>query len=174
MLVIETNRLQLRRLTLEDAPALHQILSDPDTMRFYPAPYDMDGTLSWIERSISSYQKNGFGLLAVILKNTNQLIGQCGISLQYINEETVPEIGYHIGKTHWNNGYATEAAQGCLTYGFETLGLDCLYIHTYIKNLPSQRVAEKLGMKKIGEYEKPLKSHKLSWTHVVYRIPKYQ
>lgn len=141
-------------------------------MQYYPSPYDITGVTDWIDRSLNSYKQNGFGLWAVILKETNEFIGQCGISIQNINGDLVPEIGYHIKKSHWNKGYATEAAKGCLKYGFDSLKLDTIFIHTYIKNLPSQRIAEKLGMEKTIEYGKYLERHNLTWRHVVYSMSK--
>lgn len=170
MKILETDRLLLRELKPEDSVMLHEILGDRETMAFYPTPYNPEAVKDWIKRSIKSYQTNGFGLWAVILKTSNQFIGQCGISLQDIDGQLVPEIGYHISKQHWNQCYATEAAMACLTYGFEKLTLESIYIHTYIKNLPSQRVAEKLGMKRLKEYDKQLKHHGLIWKHIVYSI----
>ena len=137
-------------------------------MQYYPAPYNKDGVDHWISRSLASYQNNGFGLWAVILKESNRFIGQCGITLQDIDGSSVPEIGYHIHKKFWGQGYATEAARACMVYGFEQLKFDRIFIHTYIKNIPSQRVAEKIGMRKVKEYDKHIQSHNLVWRHVVY------
>ncbi len=168
MKVLETDRLILRNLKIEDVTSLHQILSDKETMKYYPSPYDRDGVIKWIKKSMTSYVQNGFGLWAIIQKESNNFIGQCGISMQNINGDLVPEIGYHIHKDFWNNAYATESAKACLNFGFEHLNLNELFIHTYIKNKPSQRVAEKIGMTKLFEYEKSLVSHNIKWQHVVY------
>ncbi|MEJ2114220.1 MAG: GNAT family N-acetyltransferase, partial [Flavobacteriaceae bacterium] len=100
----ETERLFARALNLNDAKFLYPILSDMETMKYYPAPYDMKGVKNWINRSIENYKKNGFGLWAILLKETNEFIGQCGITLQNINGNIVPEIGYHIRKDFWNQG----------------------------------------------------------------------
>lgn len=172
MKITETDRLLLRQLTEDDALLLYPILSDSETMRFYPSPYDMPAVLNWVQKSILSYEANGFGLWAIILKKSNQFIGQCGISLQNINGKRVPEIGYHIHKSYWGNGLASEAAKGCLKYGFNHLRLEEIFIHTYIKNIPSQRVAEKIGMQKRFEYDKKLANHDLIWRHVVYSYKK--
>lgn len=168
MKVIETDRLILRKLRIEDAPFLYQILSDNETMIFYPSPYDMNSVMKWINKSINSYTENNFGLWAIILKESSQFLGQCGISLQDINGNFVPEIGYHIDKNFWNKAYATEAAKASLSCGFEHLKLDEIFIHTYINNIPSQRVAEKIGMKKLFEYEKNLTAQNIKWKHVVF------
>ena len=167
---IKTDRLYLRELTHDDTKALHQILGDAEAMRYYPSTYSIERTKEWIDRSIASYQVQEFGLWAVFMKESNQFIGQCGISMQLIDGESVPEIGYHLHKNFWNQGLATEAASACLHYGFTQFNLNALYIHTYIKNIPSQRIAEKIGMSKIKTYDKYLKYHKLTWKHVVYAI----
>ena len=172
MPIIETSRLELRELTKADSYELHKVLGDPETMQFYPSPYTIEAVKGWIDRSIESYKDHGFGLWAVILKETNQFIGQCGISIQNIDGEQVSEIGYHINKQYWNQGYATEASRACMQYGFRQLGLDELFIHTYVKNIPSQRIAEKLGMRKIKEYDKYIQSHGLTWRHVVFEMKK--
>lgn len=167
---IETKRLVLRKLTLDDSESLFSILSDPATMQYYPAPYDRDRTVRWIEKSIASYDKNGFGLWAVVLKGSSEFIGQCGISIQNINGTRVPEIGYHISREFWNNGYATEATEECLKAGFNTFGLGELFIHTSVENVPSRRVAEKLGMSVRFEYDKEIPSFNTVMRHVVYSI----
>ncbi|WP_250435754.1 GNAT family N-acetyltransferase [Hanstruepera flava] len=168
MKIIETNRLALRELNTEDVSSLFQILSDKETMSYYPSTYDMTGVRRWIKKSIKSYTENSFGLWAVLLKENCEFIGQCGISLQNINGKIIPEIGYHISKKFWNRGYATESAKASLEYGFKNLKLNEIFIHTYVKNIPSQRVAEKIGMKKLYIYEKLLMPHNIKWDHVVY------
>lgn len=169
MQVFQTKRLILRHLKIDDTQLLHEILSDKETMIFYPATYSIDAVKKWVNKSIKSYKENNFGLWAVTLKDTKEFIGQCGISLQNINGKIVPEIGYHINKKFWNKSYATEAADACLGYGFKKLNLKEIFIHTYIKNIPSQRVAEKIGMKKLFVYDKYLASHDIKWKHVVFR-----
>ncbi|WP_422083279.1 GNAT family N-acetyltransferase [Ulvibacterium sp.] len=170
--LIETKRLGLRKLTQEDVAPLYEILSDAEVMQYYLAPYTLDGVKDWIGRSMDSYQKNGFGLWAVILKESNDFIGQCGISLQNIDGAYVPEIGYHVHKLYWNQGYATEAAEASLAYGFQNFGFESIFIHTYVKNSPAQRIAEKIGMKKTKEYDKHFSTHNLIWRLVVYEIIK--
>lgn len=168
--VIDTERIRLRELTTADAAGLHRVIGDPETMQYYPEPYSLDMTVEWLERNQRSYVENGFGLWALILKEGGHFIGQCGISLQDIDGLMLPEIGYQIHRDYWNRGYATEAATSCLEYGFEVLALKELFIHTWVKNIPSQRVAEKIGMKKNKEYNKHLSSYDLTWPHVVFSL----
>ena len=78
-------------------------------MKYYEKPYDDEGVKRWLNWCMKSYQDNGFGLFAIELKETGQFIGDCGLSLQNIDGEILPEIGYHINKNFWRNGYAKEA-----------------------------------------------------------------
>jgi RimJ/RimL family protein N-acetyltransferase len=170
MFSIETKRLKLRELNEYDEKFLHDILSDSETMRYYPAPYDISIVRNNIKRMMKSYLNNNFGVWGIILKKRNKFIGECGITLQDIDGVIVPEIGYHVNKENWKQGFATEGSAASLKYGFEKLGLKEIYIHTYVKNIPSQRVAEKLGMKRIKEFEKYINGYNIYMRHVVYSM----
>jgi len=172
MNILETERLKLRQLKIADLPLLHEILSDKETMQYYPKPYQESDVEKLINGNIKSYSENRYGLWAMILKETDQFVGECGITNQNIDGEIVPEIGYHVNKQFWKKGYATEAANGCLKYGFDILGLKTIYIHTATNNVPSSRVAEKLGFIKIKEYNKVFKRSKITVKHVVYKLDK--
>ncbi|WP_369404806.1 GNAT family N-acetyltransferase [Piscibacillus salipiscarius] len=76
------------------------------------------------------------------------------MTMQEIDGETVPEIGYHIHKDYWNKGYASEAALACKQYAFNKLGYDRVYSYTTLNNVPSQKVAEKIGMETYKVFEK--------------------
>ncbi len=112
-MIIETERLILREYTLEDFDAIYEILSDPETMQHYPKPFDEERTRGWIEWNLENYQEYGFGLWAVVLKETDELIGDCGVTIQNIDGDLLPEIGYHIHKKYTNVGsYSTALANG--------------------------------------------------------------
>ena len=98
---METERLIIREYTLDDFAALYEILSDAETMKYYPKPYDENGVRRWINWCMDSYRQHGFGLWALELKQTGRFIGDCGISMQNIDGEWLPEIGYHIHKDYW-------------------------------------------------------------------------
>ncbi|MEJ2615148.1 MAG: GNAT family N-acetyltransferase [Ignavibacteriaceae bacterium] len=174
MFTIETKRLRLRELNLNDDKFLYDILSDEETMQYYPAPYDINRVRKSIQRSIKSYKENQFGLWGILLKEQDKFIGECGITKQDIDGAVVPEIGYHINKEFRNKGFATEASIACLNYGFEKLKLSEIYIHTFVKNIPSIRVAEKLKMVKVKEFEKHIKDYNIYMKHVVYKMDRMQ
>lgn len=139
---------------MNDFQAWHQILSDQKTMQYYPRAFDMDKTRSWINWNLENYSRYGFGLWAIILKETNQFIGDCGITMQNIHDDgnLFPEIGYHINKQFWCKGYASQAAKACLRYAFENMSFDEIFSYQKWTNIPSKKVAEKMGMSQREEY----------------------
>ena len=151
-MVIETNRLILREMSFDDFDSLKAIISDPINMKYYEQPYDDTGVTRWINWNITNYQTYGFGLWACILKETGQMIGDCGVTMQFINKKIRPEIGYHFNINYHNKGYATEAAQAVKEYIFSKTTFKELYTYTTKENLPSRRVAEKNGMTFVEEY----------------------
>ena len=148
-----TERLILRPITQDDFANWRSILSDAETMKHYPAPYDDAGVQRWISWTLDNYDRYGFGLWAIILKDTGEFIGDCGITMQSINGQTLPEIGYHIHKAHWRKGYASEAARCCMAYAFDTLGFPAVYSYMTDSNAASYGVALKNGMKLVETYE---------------------
>ncbi len=166
--ILETARLRLQEFQSGDIDALAAILSDAETMRFYPAALDYAGVAEWIERNRRRYEKDGFGLWALILKSSGELIGDCGLIRQDVNGTEEVEIGYHVRRDLWKNGLATEAAQACRDYGFTGLPVDRLISLIRPENLPSRRVAEKNGM---------TIRKKVSWRgfpHLLYAIPRHE
>lgn len=165
-MIIETNRLILRYMTMDDFDSLKEIISDQVNMKYYLKPYDDKGVLRWINWNLENYKTYGFGLFAVILKETGKMIGDCGVTMQVINHKIRPEIGYHFRLDCHNKGYATEAAIAVKKYIFDNTTFKELYTYTTKENLPSRRVAEKNGMTLVEEYEDENESL------VVYKISK--
>jgi ribosomal-protein-alanine N-acetyltransferase len=146
MQILETPRLILREYSPDDADALGLVLSDQETMRFYPAPYDRAGVEDWISRSLHRYAEHGHGLWAMILKSNGKLIGDCGLTVQNVDGVNEVEIGYHVRRDLWGQGLATEAARACRDYGFARLPVERLISLIRAENVQSGRVAEKNGM----------------------------
>lgn len=147
MIVFETERLILRHMRVDDCDALMAVFGDPVTMKYYPSAFQRDDVKKWIEWCMKSYDENGYGLYAMVLKETNTVIGDCGHSRQEVDGEAEIEIGYHVLREHWRKGYATEAARGAVAYGFETLCAKRLISLIRPENTASRRVAEKAGLK---------------------------
>lgn len=153
--LIETERLILREITFEDFDAWYEILSDAETMQHYPAPFDEEKVRSWINWNLDNYQKYGFGLWAIVLKETGEFIGDCGITLQDIDGDILPEIGYHINKKYWHRGFAKEAARAVRDWVFETTSYNIIYSYMKYTNVGSYSTAIANGMKKVKEYLDP-------------------
>ena len=149
--IIETKRLNLRELKQLDFDNLKDIISDEETMKYYPKSYDDNGVQKWLDWNFDNYKKYGFGLWAVELKD-GIFIGDCGITLQNIAGEEVFEIGYHVNKKYWKNGYASEAAKACKKWFFENTSNTEVYSYMNIDNLASRGVATNNGMAFVKEY----------------------
>lgn len=165
-MVIETKRLYLRELVPRDKMNLMKVLSDPESMKYYPHPFSEQEVEDWILWNIENYKQYQHGLWAIILKKDELFIGDCGMTMQNIEDETVPEIGFHIIKEYCNNGYATEAARACKEYAFNILKYPRVFSYTTVKNISSQKVAEKIGMQ---VYKRFIKNGEDQIVQVAYR-----
>jgi ribosomal-protein-alanine N-acetyltransferase len=146
MAILETERLLLREFVPEDVDALAAVLSDPETMRYYPAALDRAGVAAWIERNRRRYVDDGHGLWAMVLKSRGELVGDCGLTRQTVDGTDEIEIGYHVRRDLWGRGFAPEAARACRDHGFARISAERLISLVRVGNLPSRRVAEKVGM----------------------------
>ena len=151
-MILETRRLLLREMNPGDFEALFLVLGDPETMRHYPCAFDEQRVRDWIGRNMSRYRKDGFGLWAVCLKDTGEMIGDCGLTLQNINGEMLPEIGFHIRRDCQRKGYAREAAGAVRDWAFRNTDYPALYSYCKYPNEPSFRTAESNGMRFACEY----------------------
>jgi RimJ/RimL family protein N-acetyltransferase len=168
MKILETSRLILREFIPVDVEQLAPVLSDPETMRFYPAPLRRAEVDSWISRNVRRYQEDGHGLWAMILKSSGALIGDCGLTVQDVDGKNEIEIGYHVRRDLWGQGLATEAARACRDFGFARMPVDRLISLIRPENLPSRRVAEKNGMSVWKEVVRK------GLSHLVYSIRRDQ
>lgn len=143
--VAETNRLILREFSIEDAPDFYALNLDEEVMK-----YTADHVFETLEESAAlihgyqEYEKTGFGRWTVVLKETNEVLGWCG--LKYIASVDEVDLGYRLHRRFWNKGYATEACQASLDIGFKEYNLDLIVGRTMADNLASRRVLEKIGM----------------------------
>jgi [ribosomal protein S5]-alanine N-acetyltransferase len=145
-IALATQRLVLREFSAEDADGLAAVLGDPVAMQYYPAAFDRKGVEEWIAKNVGRYQRDGHGLWAMLLKNSGELIGDCGCILQEVEGRNEVEVGYHVRRDLWSNGYATEAALACMEYAFTKLGAARVISMIRPENQQSRWVAEKNGM----------------------------
>ncbi len=153
MVVIETERLYLREMTENDFDALYKVLADSDIMQHYPYTFDESKVRNWIQRNIDRYQILGFGLWAVCLKETDEMIGDCGLTMQLINGQIKPEIGYHIRADKQRKGYAKEAASAVRDWTFNNTPFNIVYSYMKYTNEPSYKTAISWGCKQVDEFE---------------------
>jgi RimJ/RimL family protein N-acetyltransferase len=145
--MIETLRLWLRQLHPSDLDAMHAYLGDPLTMLYYPVPYSRDFVKQGIAKNIERYAKYGYGLFGVVLRESGELIGDCGLVWQDLESGPELEVGYHFRREYWGNGYAPEAAKACIEFAFEHAKVDHVMSLILPENVASQRVAEKNGLR---------------------------
>ena len=145
-MILETERLYLRELNQGDFPSLCRILQDDEVMYAYEGAFTDSEVQEWLDRQIARYQVWSFGLWAVILKETDEMIGQCGLTMQPWKGGEVLEVGYLFERRHWRRGYATEAAKACKQYAFDVLQADEVCSIIRDTNIPSQQVALRNGM----------------------------
>jgi RimJ/RimL family protein N-acetyltransferase len=162
--VLETPRLRLRLYRREDLDDLAAIIGDADTMRFYPRPFTREESLRWIEDNLARYAQDGFGLWALEDRATGEFLGNCGSVRRIVDGVTEVELGWHVRRSRWREGIATEAAIACRDHAFGPLGLERLTSIIRPVNLPSRGVAEKIGMKvdRVFDWR--------GWPHLLYAM----
>ncbi len=148
---LETKCLVLRPMLEADLDALHLIFTDPRVMAAFDHPlFTREQMQGWLQRNLDHQNRHGYGLFSVILKETGELIGDCG--LEQMEDQGAAELGYDFRSDYWNQGYATEAAVAVRDHAFDVLGLPKLISLIRVGNLASKRVAEKVGMTLAEEF----------------------
>ena len=165
--ILETDRLLLRELTLDDVPCMRTLLQDPLVMYAYEGPFTEDMVMQWYDRQQERYRLNGFGLWSVIEKSSGAWVGMCGLTIQPLNGAEVIEVGYLLSHSHWHKGFATEAARGCMDYARNQLGLKEVYSMIRDSNEASVKVAIRNGMKQEGIVIKHYRG--VEMPHAVYK-----
>lgn len=141
---LTTSRLFLREFSLKDDENLFNLNSDVKVLKHTgDEPFHSIGEARSFIKSYDDYKKNGFGRCAVIIKESNEFIGWCGLKK---NPDGIIDLGFRFFSKHWNNGYATESATAILDYGFNELGLTDIIARTSTNNMSSIKVIQKLGL----------------------------
>ena len=170
---LTTPRLGLRRWLLSDLEPFAQMNQDPVVREFFPGLLTYDEAIEMVQLLEHHFDQYGYGFYAMDLLETGEFLGFTGLSHPSLDAWFTPcvEIGWRLKKEAWNRGYATEAALACLRHGLDVLGLSKIYAYTAVLNLRSERVMQKIGMRKAGAFEHPkvAPGHPLR-LHVVYEI----
>lgn len=168
MMRIDTKRLYLREMNENDMDSLKAILQDTITMHAYEHAFSDEECHIWLDKQLARYQTDGFGLWAVIEKKSDCMIGQCGLSWQAVEKQPHLEIGYLFNRAYWHQGYASEAAQACKNYAFETLKQERICSIIRDNNVASQKVAKRNGMRIIQSFVKEY--YGISMPHDVWSV----
>lgn len=151
-IILETERLILRKIVAEDADALFQIQSNSDVMRYaINGPSSEEGVFRFIHSTLSRYDNDGVGQWAMVEKLSNTVIGDCGFSIKDIDRVREHDLSYRLSRKYWGKGFATEAALACRNYGFKTLHLDRIISIQDRDNKLSLKVLQKIGMTLVKE-----------------------
>ncbi len=149
---LETGRLVLRPLTLQDAPPLALLAGRreiADTTISIPHPYSEQQARQWIGETADLFAKGKAVVFGMELKGEGSLVGAVGLRDIDV-EHSLAEMGFWVAVERWGHGYATEAARAVLAFGFEQLKLNRIYAHHMVRNPASGRVLARIGMKQEG------------------------
>jgi RimJ/RimL family protein N-acetyltransferase len=148
---IDTERLRLRPLAMDDEPELHRLQADREAMRFFGGPYVREQTHTWLEWHVALWEQEGYSHWAAEQHEDGAFVGWIGLTRVWEPEELLPavEVGWFVDRRRWGRGLATEGARGALAYGFDDPGLDRIIARYDPGNVASGRVMEKLGMRHV-------------------------
>jgi len=171
--LFSTTRLGFRKWSNNDLTDLAKLCADPEVMRYFPSTLNKSEAQNFIDRLIDHHEKNGHTYYLVELLSTQEFIGFIGLAYQEYESYFTPcvDIGWRLKKEAWGNGYATEGAEACLKHAFQNLKIEEIYSTTTHNNQPSEKVMQKIGMKKMDNFVHP----KIASDHplqpmVVYKI----
>jgi RimJ/RimL family protein N-acetyltransferase len=148
--ILETARLTLREMALDDLDFLAEMLSDPEVMRYYPRPYDRAGAEAWIQRMRERYAHHGCGFWLAVERATGRPIGQVGLLAQRIDGADEHEVAYMIHRPFQRRGFAAEAAAAARDHAFHAFAAPRAISLIRPENTPSQAVAHRIGMTVAG------------------------
>jgi [ribosomal protein S5]-alanine N-acetyltransferase len=149
--LLETPRLVLREMSLDDLDFVAEMLGNAEVMRFYPKCYSREEAATWIERQRRRYARHGHGLWLASKKSSGRPVGQVGLLIQRADGVEEKEVAYLIHRLFQQQGFATEAALACRDHAFTAFGRERVIALIRPENEPSRKVAWKLGMK-AGEH----------------------
>ena len=143
--ICQTDRLWLREFTMDDLEPLTAMHLDPEVCRFIGLRTP-EQTLNSLKEWIAAYSSLGFAKWAVVLRESGEFIGRCGMTFETYEGISEPELGWTFARAHWGHGYATEAAAAAMKHWFDGLRFRRIISLIDPQNLPSERVALRIGM----------------------------
>lgn len=168
LMILETDRLRIRQWTRGEEVELTEFLADPEVMLAYEEPFTQEEIVEWLRWNIASYETKGYGLWAVELKETKEVIGECGLTDQWIDGRPYFEITHHFKKSAWHEDYMLEATQAIIQYAFESLGAHAIVAIVRDVNIESMNVAIQNGMTILKRIIKEYKE--VQMPHYIFKI----
>lgn len=166
--LFKTERLGIRNWRKDDLFEFAKMGQDEEVMKYFPSLLSEQQTMNLIERMQIQFKEKGYAYLAVETLNDQEFIGMIGMSTQKYKiklddsdaelSEFV-DIGWRLKRASWGKGYATEGARAWMNYGFEKMNFETIYSVAPVINIASQKVMNKIGFKKIGEFDHPKIEH---------------
>jgi RimJ/RimL family protein N-acetyltransferase len=169
-----TSRLVLRQWRQRDRAPFAALNADPSVMEYFPGPLDRGQSDALVDRCVERLRRDGYGLWAVEIRTSGEFIGFVGLAVPSWEAAFTPctEIGWRLARSAWGHGYATEAARAALTTAFGPAGLDEVVSFTTTGNLRSQKVMQRLGMRRdpSEDFDHPQVTDGPFRRHVLYRL----
>lgn len=148
---IETERLLLRSMSVDDAEGMFAYASDPEVTRYvvWETHGTVDDSRAFLELTVSAYQSGEPAGWGIVHKKDGKFVGTCGV-VSWSPEHARAEIGYVLARSYWGRGLVTEAVRAMIRFGFERLNLNRIEARCIEENMASARVMEKAGMRYEG------------------------
>lgn len=165
---LETERLYLRKMSDDDFADVAEMLLNPDVMYAWEYEFSSEDVFEWISKNENLYSQQNLGYFLVFDKIENKCLGQAALMQDKIDGITYYEIGYIFKSRYWHMGYAAEAARGLVDYAFNKLNLNEVIFEIRPENIPSRKVAERLGAELCGSFNKNVRNKVME--HLIYKI----
>lgn len=151
--ILHTDRLVLRELNPTDLDFVAAMLAHPDVSRHYDGVFTSGDAEKWMNRQVERYRCDGHGLWLASNRRTGEPVGQIGLALQEVEGVLRAEIGWLLERSHWGRGYATEGARAVRDAARDRWNYGSVISLIRPANLPSQRVALRIGQERMREVE---------------------
>lgn len=166
--MIETNRLILRKINKNDYLEISNILQDIDVMYAWEKSFSDEEVKLWINRNLKRYNNEGYSYFLAINKDDDTVVGVMGPLVEKIKDKTFIGVAYILNKESWGKGYAVEGVRACIEYAFNNLNAPSVIAQIRPNNINSIHVAQKLNLKIIDKYVKLYDGKEME--HLIYSI----
>lgn len=167
-IILETDRLYLRKLAADDLSHMGLILQDPAVMYAWEHTFTDDEVKDWLAENLRRYEADGYSYWAAITKTDAEFIGMMGLLAETADEEEMLSVGYLLNRNYWGRGYATEGITGCINYAFTVLNAPEVCAQIRPENRASRKVAERCGMRVKGRFVRQYRGKAMP--HLIYSI----